>query len=186
MPYQIRVFELSVLENRRNPALPCLYVMLQKIDRHGNLVEKLYPDWVACGNPMERQDLGTSTVFHKMENARKRMRSLVETLSRRGHTVNRCNTAYRLYVIELEPNPERDGESGAVYVGETAKSREDRFAEHMAGGKRSSRHVSKRGIKLCPDLTPRQEYYTREASREAEARLAERLRGKGYAVYGGT
>lgn len=114
------------------------------------------------------------------------MRSLVETLSRRGHTVNRSNTAYRLYVIELEPNPERDGESGAVYVGETVKSREDRFAEHMAGGKRSSRHVSERGIKLCPDLTPRQEYYTREASREAEARLAERLRGKGYAVYGGT
>lgn len=66
MPYQIRVFELSVLENRRNPALPCLYVMLQKIDRHRSLVEKLYPDWVACGNPMERQDLGISTVFQKM------------------------------------------------------------------------------------------------------------------------
>ena len=186
MPYQIRVFELSDLESRRDPALPCLYVMLQKIDRDGNPIEKPHLDWVVCAYPMERQDLGTSTVFHKMENARKRMRSLVDTLSRKGHTVNQCKTAYRLYVIELQPNPERDGEAVAVYVGETAKSREDRFVEHMAGGKRSSRHVAKRGIKLRPDLTPRQEYYAREASREAEARLAERLRGKGYAVYGGT
>ena len=160
--------------------------MIQKIERDGNFIEKHHPAWVVCANPIERRDLTTATVFHKMENVRKRMRSLVDTLSRKGHTVNQCNTAYRLYVIELEPNPERDGEAVAVYVGETAKSREDRFAEHMAGGKRASRHVAKRGIKLRPDLTTRQEYYTREASREAEVRLAERLRGKGYAVYGGT
>jgi hypothetical protein len=33
------------------------------------------------------------------------MRSLVENLSIRGHTVNRCKTTYRLYVIVLQPNP---------------------------------------------------------------------------------
>ena len=185
MPDQIRVFALDDLENRRNPLLSCLYVMLQRIDRNSNPVEKNYPDWVKCANPVERPDLSSPTIFQRSENARKRMQSIVENLSRRGHTVNRCKTTYRLYVIELQPNPQRDGEARAVYVGETANTREARFQQHMDGGKLASRHVAKRGIKLCPRLTPKQEYYTRAASKAAEERLADRLRARGYAVYGG-
>ncbi len=88
-------------------------------------------------------------------------------------------------MIELQPNPARDGDAIAVYVGETANTREARFEQHMAGGKLASRHVATRGIKLCPNLTPNQEYYTRAASKAAEKRLAERLRARGFAVYGG-
>lgn len=185
MPYKIRVFELNDQEKRRDPMLPCLHVRIDKFDRTGAIAEKAFPDWVVDAKPVERPDLSVEASFHKMGNARKRMSGLVEKLSLRGHTVNRCKTVYRLYVIELEPNIEKDGEARAVYVGETAKSREDRFEEHAEGGIRASRHVAKRGVKLRPDLTPRQEYYTRKASKGAELRLADRLREKGYAVYGG-
>ena len=185
MPYQIRVFALDDVENRRDANLPCLYVMLQRIDKTGTLVEKNVPDWVNYANPMERPDLALPAIFHRAVNAREKMQSLVEKLSHRGHTVNRCKTTYRLYVIELQPNPARDGDAIAVYVGETASTREARFEQHMAGGKLASRHVATRGIKLCPNLTPNQEYYTRAASQAAEKRLAERLRARGFAVYGG-
>ncbi|MFM2221225.1 MAG: hypothetical protein RLZZ553_973 [Verrucomicrobiota bacterium] len=36
-----------------------------------------------------------------------------------------------------------------------------------------------------PNLTPKQEYDSREASRAAEKRLADRLRARGFKVYGG-
>ena len=185
MPYKIRVYDLNDQEQRRDPKLPCLHVRIDKFDRTGTITEKTFPDWVVDAKPVERPDLSVETSFHKIEKARKRMSGLVEKLSARGHTVNRCKTVYRLYVIELEPNIKKDGEALAVYVGETSKSREKRFEEHMAGGKLASRHVSKRGVRLRPDLTPRQEYYTRKASKGAELRLADRLREKGFAVYGG-
>jgi len=185
MSYKIRVFQLSDEENRRNPSLPCLYVRIDKFGRDGAILEKVFPDWVMDKNPLEHPDLNVETIYHKLEKARKRMQSLVENFSSKGHTVNRCKTIYRLYVIELEPNIKKDGAACAVYVGETSKSRDERFEEHMAGGIRASNHVSKRGLRLRPDLTPRQEYYTREASKAAEIRLAARLQEKGYAVYGG-
>lgn len=185
MPFQIRVFALNDVENHRDANLPCLYVMIQRIDRNGALIEKNLPDWAKCDNPVERPDLAPATVFHRAENARNKMRALVENLSSRGHTVNRCKTTYRLYVIELQPNPARDGDAKAVYVGETANTREARFQQHMAGGKLASREVAKRGIKLCPKLTPNQEYYTRAASKAAEKRLADRLSARGFKVYGG-
>ncbi len=72
-----------------------------------------------------------------------------------------------------------------MYVGETASTLEARFQQHMAGGKLASRNVTKCGIKLCPQLTPKQEYYTHQASKAAEARLADRLRACGDAVYSG-
>lgn len=185
MPYKIRVYELNDQEQRRDPKLPCLHVRIDKFDRTGTITEKAFSDWVVNAKPVERPDLSVETSFHKMEKARKRMSGLVEKLSARGHTVNRCKTVYRLYVIELEPNIKKDGEARAVYVGETSKSREKRFDEHMAGGILASNHVSKCGVRLRPDLTPRQEYYTRKASKGAEERLAARLQEKGYAVYGG-
>jgi hypothetical protein len=136
------------------------------------------PNWVICSNPVERPDLGLPTIFQKSANARQRMQSIIGNLSRRGHTINRCKTTYRLYVIELRPDTRRDGEAKAVYVGETASTREARFKQHMAGGKLASRYVASRGIKICPDLTPVQEYYTRAESKAAEERLANRLRAR--------
>ena len=102
-------------------------------------------------------------------------------------------SAFCVYVIELDEAACNRTACAArlsgkphVYVGETKKNPVDRFAEHMAGGFLSSRVVRKHGLRLRPRLyrnwRPRD---TREESREAEAMLAERLRRKGFCVFGG-
>jgi hypothetical protein len=185
MPYKIIVLELDDVVERRDPDHPCLYVGIQREGESTEIAHMKLPEWVRSANPIERQDLAPTSLFSRLENARKRKIAVMNSLGDKGYTVNQCTTVYRLYVIELRPDPDKDGEATAVYVGETAKLPAARFEEHMSGGKRSSRHVSRRGVCLRPDLAPRQKYYTRESSRAAEERLAQRLRQRGFAVYGG-
>lgn len=102
--------------------------------------------------------------------------------------------AYSVYVIELRPdvmhrkafageNADRRDDKPCVYVGQTARTPEERFAQHMAG-KRSSRIVREFGVKLKPKLYryvgP---FATRAEAEAAEKRLAEKLRRRGYAVW---
>jgi hypothetical protein len=94
---------------------------------------------------------------------------------------------YRVYVIELAPAAGRRQRPGCtcLYVGETADSPEERFAEHLRGY-RASRVVKRFGLRLRPDiyrLFP--PVRTRQQSRRLEARVAERLRMQGYVVFGG-
>jgi hypothetical protein len=94
---------------------------------------------------------------------------------------------YRVYVIELDPKASPRTPPGAtcLYVGETADTPEERFAEHLRGHK-ASRVVKRYGVRLRPDiyrLFPLAR--TREESRRLEARVAERLRLQGYVVFGG-
>jgi hypothetical protein len=105
--------------------------------------------------------------------------------------------ARRIYVIELDPkawseprlrkaNPHITGTPvRCVYVGETSRSPELRFAQHKAGIRANS--LARRyGIRLLEHLM--QERYwpavrtTRQAE-DAEERRAESLRRRGYAVY---
>lgn len=100
---------------------------------------------------------------------------------------------FRVYVIELDEAACQRTACAArlsgkphVYVGETKKTPEERFAEHMAGILVSSRVVRKHGLRLRPRLSRNWgPYDTREESREAEAMLAEKLRKKGFCVFGG-
>jgi len=46
------------------------------------------------------------------------------------------------------------GPKGAVYVGETGLTPEERFTKHKAGGKVWVRIVLDRGVRLRPDLAP--------------------------------
>ncbi len=94
---------------------------------------------------------------------------------------------YRVYVIELHPAACRRAPPGAtcVYVGETADTPEERFAEHLRGH-HASRVVKRYGVRLRPDiyrLFPLAR--TRDESRRLEAKVAERLRLQGYVVFGG-
>jgi hypothetical protein len=94
---------------------------------------------------------------------------------------------YRIYVVELDPRACRGARPGAtcVYVGETAGTPEERFAEHLRGH-RASRVVKRYGVRLRPDiyrLFPLAR--TREESRRLESKVAERLRMQGYSVLGG-
>ena len=102
-------------------------------------------------------------------------------------------STYSVYVIELDAAvcsktacPSRLSGKPHVYVGETGKTPEMRFADHKAGGHTSRRAPREHGLRLRPDLHVNWgPYPTRERARKAEARLAERLRGTGYCVSGG-
>ena len=102
--------------------------------------------------------------------------------------------AYRVYVIELSPealgkkrvadeNAGRREDKPCVYVGQTARTPEERFAQHVSG-KRSSRIVREYGVKLKPRLYRNVgPFATRAEAEAAEKRLAERLRRRGYVVW---
>lgn len=102
--------------------------------------------------------------------------------------------AYCVYVIELRPeamekkafaarNAERRKDKPCLYVGQTAKTPEERFAQHLAGV-RSSRVVKEYGVRLRPRLYANVgPFETRAESERAETRLAEKLRRRGFAVW---
>lgn len=100
-----------------------------------------------------------------------------------------------VYVIELDPaaceekkSPCKGTKCGRtpVYVGQTALSREDRFAQHRSGVK-ASKWVTRYGLRLRADLVG--EYGEMDSvatSEAAEADLAQALRDtEAFCVYGG-
>lgn len=92
---------------------------------------------------------------------------------------------YRVYVIELDDSLRKGTEKRAVYVGYSAKTPEERFAQHLRG-ERASRHVRDHGVRLRPRLF--QSYPVATSRSEAEAlerHVADRLRRRGFTVYGG-
>jgi hypothetical protein len=100
---------------------------------------------------------------------------------------------YSVYVIELrsevlenkkvaEKNADRREDKPCLYVGQTARTPEERFAQHL-DGIRYSRIVREYGLRLKPKLYANVgPFETRAESERAEARLAEKLRRRGYAV----
>ena len=99
-----------------------------------------------------------------------------------------------LYVIELadeartvkrfqEANPKANPKMKCVYVGSTAKTPEERFKVHKAGGKQSSSIVRKYGQRLVPTLYRDLPLMTRPAAERKEKQLAKQLRAKGYTVW---
>jgi hypothetical protein len=97
---------------------------------------------------------------------------------------------YNIYVIELDPdvlkvsrvkdeNPDYVDGMQCLYVGQTARTPEERFEQHKEGYK-SNRYTKKYGLRLRPDLY---ELSTRERAEEMEEKLAAKLRTRGYAVW---
>lgn len=103
-------------------------------------------------------------------------------------------TRYNVYVIELdkkvlqksafcEANPDYDTEKPCVYVGQTAKSPQERFEQHKSGV-RSNRYVKAFGVRLRPRLYEKHNPLpTREAAEKEEKQLAKRLKKRGYGVW---
>jgi predicted GIY-YIG superfamily endonuclease len=101
-----------------------------------------------------------------------------------------------VYVIELDravlgrrrfarANPGHRPGKPCVYVGSTVLTPEERFEQHRAGIG-ANRYVRAFGVRLRPrtfrNYGP---FETRAEAEEAERRLGERLRRKGYAVWFG-
>ena len=73
--------------------------------------------------------------------------------------------------------------SRASYVGQTARTPEERFAQHQ-NGIRSSRIVREYGVRLRPRLYANVgPFESRAESERAETKLAEKLRRRGYVVW---
>ena len=101
---------------------------------------------------------------------------------------NQSEGGFRVYVIEFEGSlPKASASQRCVYVGETSKTPELRFAQHKdPESKLSNSDVRKYPCNLNPSLyraLPRPS--TRRESRALEARTAEVLRREGFFVIGG-
>ena len=82
-----------------------------------------------------------------------------------------------------EANPNANPKMKCVYVGSTARTPEQRFEVHKAGGKQSSSIVRLHGVRLVPGLYRNFPLMPRAQAEDEEARLANKLRAKGYTVW---
>lgn len=89
---------------------------------------------------------------------------------------------HSVYVVYLR-NPTGDGRAG-YYVGMTGLSPEQRFENHKNGIK-AAKVVKKYGERLVPKLYAHLNPMSFKQACEMEAMLADSLRKRGYAVFGG-
>ena len=89
---------------------------------------------------------------------------------------------HSVYVVYLR-NPKGDGRAG-YYVGMTGLTPEQRFKNHKTGIK-AARVVKTYGVRLVPKLFAHLNPMPYAKALEMETMLAESLRKRGYAVYGG-
>lgn len=93
---------------------------------------------------------------------------------------------FHVYVVERDPEGLYNVGAGAVYVGETQLRPEERLAKHLAGGRTAAGVVTRRGLRLRPDLAPPEgPFETRNEALRYEKKTANRLRHRGYRVFGG-
>jgi hypothetical protein len=90
-----------------------------------------------------------------------------------------ARTVKRVMKANLSANPKMK----CVYVGSTARTPEQRFEIHKAGGKQSSSIVRRHGVRLVPGLYRDIPLMVRAEAERKEAQLAAELRAKGYTVW---
>lgn len=128
----------------------------------------------------------------------KALQDLRERLRCRRYTVNGGQTKWRLYVIELEAakvpgiKPEH---KGAVYVGQTHLTREERAQIHREGKARTKTgqrlwnekaHKFYKGLRV--DLIPasfKKDLFCESAAKNEETKLMLHLKSLGYKTFGG-
>ena len=191
--YSIIVIELDDVVPRRDSKKPNLYVAKTVTDPEARFEaikrskkSRWYTDHILC----LRQDLAPRRTYSSQEDAAAACTRLVKKLSKEGYTVNRDTKVWRVYVIELDKTAVTNPGKGYVYVGETSKTPEERFAQHRGGAKNKrgplfSGVVRNHGLHLRPDLAPKRVFYDQESSKRAEKEHSELLKAKGYEVRGG-
>jgi hypothetical protein len=121
-------------------------------------------------------------------------REYVGLWSERLQTPGERDKCCCVYVIELsdeartvkrvmEANPNANPKMKCVYVGSTARTPEQRFEIHKAGGKQSSSIVRRHGVRLVPGLSRDIPLMVRAEAERIEAKLSAELRAKGYTVW---
>jgi hypothetical protein len=100
-----------------------------------------------------------------------------------------------IYLVELDPsvaldpaflkaNPRYVLGQPCVYAGSSSQRPEERYIEHVTGGRNASRIAHRFGQCLRMDLVPDAgKLMPRDRAIKAEVRLARELRAKGYGVW---
>ena len=186
------VVELDDVVPRRDPDKPNLYVGLTieaPAARYERLKRGYGPAWLQGHLVRLRDDLASGP-FLRRDDASLERRMAIRCLRSEGYTVNRDTRVWTVYVIELDPKGCKDPGNGFVYVGETSKTPEARYEEHIKGkrnkrGRLYSRSVRKHGRRLRLDLAPETRYFDGASSKAAEKRWARKMKDEGYKVVGG-
>jgi len=100
---------------------------------------------------------------------------------------SRTRRTYSIYIIELSRACTKEPCAFApLYVGQTAHTPEQRFAQHRAGGKLAAGKPHKFGIKLRLDLMKGiGPFSTRKDAEAAERAVAQALERRGHRVFWG-
>jgi len=184
------IVELDDAEARDLPHKENLLVRVFRVGQLASEVVAAQDAELARRIVRARDDLSPDTDSATRARAKARRKKLARQLRNRGQSVLGHDEYFRVYVVELDASELDDPGRGYVYVGETGQSVDDRFEQHRLGTvewskARGSRRVGARAVRLRPDLTDTRIDRSRNASRAAERRLAERLRDAGYVVVGG-
>jgi predicted GIY-YIG superfamily endonuclease len=99
----------------------------------------------------------------------------------------RTRRTYSIYIIELSRTCTKHPCAFApLYVGQTAHTPEQRFAQHKAGGKLAAGKAHKFGVKLRLDLMKGiGPFSTRKEAEAAEKAVAAALERRGHKVFWG-
>jgi hypothetical protein len=129
-------------------------------------------------------------MYRSSEDAKEALTKLTQKLRSEGYTVNRNTKVWSVYVVELDKTAVSNPGRGYVYVGETSRTPEERFKQHCGGTRHNngplfSRVVRRYGIKLGPDLAPRNKYFNQASAKRGEKEHFELLKSKGFNVEGG-
>jgi predicted GIY-YIG superfamily endonuclease len=89
----------------------------------------------------------------------------------------------RVYIVLLKGTPKEKGRF-ALYVGQTSHSAKRRFEQHK-NGEHASKHVTKYGVRLLPELTAHLNSISLAESKEKEEEIYKALKAAHIPVYGG-
>lgn len=108
-------------------------------------------------------------------------------MAKRKRRAQSAARIYSVYIVELSRACTKQPCALApLYVGQTAHTPEERFAQHQAGGKLAAGKVHKFGVKLRLDLMKGiGPFSTRTQAEAAEKAVAEALEKRGHLVFWG-
>ena len=193
--YFIVVTELDESFARRDQSKPHLYIGITT-----SLPAKRFEEfkrgegpWSFRGHHVRLRedlagDISSSSDRKQVKNDKVR---LVKSLKGKGFAVNGDVSVWCVYVIDLDATSFTDVGRGYIYVGQSAHTPEERYAQHKAPkptdetSDLASRIVRKLGLRINQELTLQTVFFTRETALKKEKAYASELCSAGYLVEAG-
>ena len=184
VPHRVFVVEVQNFPEQVEADDTYFFVCVRTASELGDGLPKRPHEAIGDAVLIPRLDLCPERVFRRRDTAKKQMKKVSRRLRQQGKEVNPWEPVYSLYVIELEKPKSHKSDLPPVYVGQTSIEVEQRYSQHIAGGRLASRKVTGKAVGLRMDLVPKVKLTSRSSAIAAETRLGNRLQRKGYKVYG--